>query len=278
MSVIQKAAWDDCVYGRGQIFLDIQGSDVKSPLIIDPRTIEKGSFKRIKALEATWIAPGIYNATNPTKPDFYVPEIWFVLGEQIHHTRILNIITRPLPDILKPVFSFAGLSLFQMTQPSVENWLQTRKSISNLIDSFSTTVLATDMSQVLSGDDDGTGLLKRTEFFTKTRSNRGMMLLDKEREELVQVNTPLGGLHELQAQAQHMCSVSRIPAVILTGISPSGLNATSEGEIRVFYDWISSQQETFWRSPIQKILEIIQISLFGEIDHSISFKFNPYTN
>jgi len=103
-----------------------------------------------------------------------------------------------------------------------------------------------------------------------------LMLLDKEREELAQVNTPLSGLHELQAQSQeHMCSVSRIPTIILTGISPSGLNASSEGEIRVFYDWIAAQQEAYWRNPIEIILNVVQLSLFGEIDPDISFRFVP---
>jgi len=128
----------------------------------------------------------------------------------------------------------------------------------------------------LSGDDDGTNLFARAELFTKTRSNRGLMLLDKDREEIMQINTPLSGLHELQAQAQeHMCSVSRLPSVILTGISPSGLNASSEGEIRVFYDWIAAQQEAHWREPIENILKAVQISKFGEIDHDIGFRFVP---
>jgi hypothetical protein len=102
------------------------------------------------------------------------------------------------------------------------------------------------------------------------------MLLDKDREEIVQVNTPLSGLDHLQAQAQeHMCSVSRIPAMILTGISPSGLNASSEGELRAFEDWIAAQQEAYWRKPLEVILEIVQLSLFGKIDPDIGLEFNP---
>ena len=132
------------------------------------------------------------------------------------------------------------------------------------------------MDQVLQGDDDGTDLFARADLFTATRSNRGLMLLDKEREELVQVNTPLSGLHELQAQSQeHMCSVSRMPAIVLTGISPSGLNASSDGEIRIFYDWVAAQQEAFWREPLETILKCVQLSLFGEIDPDIGLAFIP---
>ena len=131
------------------------------------------------------------------------------------------------------------------------------------------------MDAVLNGEDDAySSLTDRATFFTATRSNKGLMLLDKEREELVQVNTPLSGLHELQAQSQEqMCSVSRMPAIVLTGISPGGLNASSDSEIRVFYDWIAAQQSAYWRQPIDTILKVIQLSLFGEIDEDIGFEF-----
>ena len=72
-----------------------------------------------------------------------------------------------------------------------------------------------------------------------------------------------------------MCSVSRMPAIVLTGISPSGLNASSDGEIRIFYDWIAAQQEAFWREPLETILKAVQLSLFGEIDADIGLAFVP---
>ena len=199
-----------------------------------------------------------------------------MLGQEVHASRLMTVVTRPLPDILKPAFNFAGMSLSQLAEPYVDNWLRTRQSVADLINNFSITVLATAMDQVLQGDDDGTDLFARADLFTATRSNRGLMLLDKEREELVQVNTPLSGLHELQAQSQeHMCSVSRMPAIVLTGISPSGLNASSDGEIRIFYDWVAAQQEAFWREPLETILKCVQLSLFGEIDPDIGLAFIP---
>jgi hypothetical protein len=227
-------------------------------------------------VEAVWTTPAGYNALDPAAPDFYKPSKWFMLGQEVHASRLLTVVTRQLPDILKPAFNFAGMSLSQLAEPYVDNWLRTRQSVSDLLNNFSITALATSMDQVLQGDDDGADLFARAELFTATRSNKGLMLLDKDREELVQINTPLSGLHELQAQSQeHMCSVSRMPAIILTGISPSGLNASSDGEIRIFYDWVASQQETHWREPLEVILKAVQLSLFGEIDPDIDFTFVP---
>jgi phage-related protein (TIGR01555 family) len=272
--IIQTAVEQDCFFGRAQLFIDLRGHDNMTPLILSNKTIEKGALIRISTVEAIWTTPVAYNALQPQAPDFYKPSAWFMLGQEVHASRLLTVITRPVPDMLKAAFNFGGISLSQLAEPYVNNWLRTRQSVSDLINNFSTTCLATSMDQVLQDGDDGVDIFKRADLFTATRSNKGLMLLDKEREELVQVNTPLGGLHELQAQAQeHMSAVSRIPLVKLTGISPSGLNASSDGEMRAWYDWVSSQQEAFWRSPIDIILKVMQLSLFGEIDDDISFKF-----
>ena len=274
--VIQQAAEQDCYFGRAQIFLGIKGADRSKPLILDPRSIGQGSLERIVAVEAVWTTPSGYNALDPAAPDFYTPAAWFMLGQEVHASRLMTVVTRALPDILKPAYNFAGMSLSQLAEPYVDNWLRTRQSVSDLLNNFSITALATSMDQVLQGEDDGGDLFARAELFTATRSNRGLMLLDKEREELQQLNVPLSGLHELQAQSQeHMCSVSRMPAIILTGISPSGLNASSDGEIRIFYDWIAAQQEAYWREPLEVILKVVQLSLFGEIDPDIGFTFVP---
>ena len=275
-NVFQTAAAHDCLFGRGQIYIGIRGQDKKAPLILDPRTIQKGSLDRICTVEALWTTPATFNANDPTAPDFYKPPMWFMLGEQVHASRLMTVISRPLPDMLKAAYNFAGISLSQLSEPYVDNWLRTRQSVSDLLNNFSITVLQTAMDQVLQGNDMGDSVIDRANLFTATRSNLGMMLLDKERENLLQVNTPLSGLHELQAQAlEFLCVVSRIPSVILTGVNPSGFNASSEGEIRVFYDWINAQQEAFWRDPLETIMKVAQLSLFGEIDPNITFIFEP---
>ncbi|EOY8661494.1 phage portal protein, partial [Escherichia coli] len=68
-----------------------------------------------------------------------------------------------------------------------------------------------------------------------------------------------------QAQ-EHMFFVSAIPSVKFAGLSPTGLNASSEGEIRVFYDTIAALATRLLKKPLKKVLDIIQLSEFGDID------------
>lgn len=274
--VIRKAAEQDAFYGTGQILINIKGADVKTPLVVDSRTIKKGSLESFKNVDPIWTTPLMYNSLVPSRSDFYKPSSWWVMGEHWDATRLVVIITREVPDIFKPGFNFSGLSLSQLAEPYVNNWLRTRQSVSDLINNFSIVVLKTAMDQVLTGGDDGSNLFARIKLFTATRSNKGVMALDKDREELEQIAVPLGGLHELQSQAlELLCAVSREPATVMTGISPSGFGNVAEGEIRIWYDWIHAQQEAHYRVPVETMLKLVQLSLYGEIDPEITFDFNP---
>src|SRR5262249_38622039 len=84
---------------------------------------------------------------------------------------------------------------------------------------------------------------------------------------------------KLQAQAQeHMAAPSHIPLVKLTGITPSGLNASSEGEIQVWYDWVRSYQIAFYNKHLKHVLDILQLHLFGMIDEAVRFTWRPLSS
>jgi uncharacterized protein len=219
--------------------------------------------------------PTTFNTTDPLRPDFYRPNAWNVMGQGVHDSRMLTFIGRPVPDILKPFYAYGGLSVVQMAKPYVDNWVRTRESVSDLLASFSQSgVKGIDMIDALaSGNLDD--LFNRIDVYNNLRDNRGFMALMGD-EEFFNVSTQLGTLDKLQAQAQEqMASVSGIPLVKLLGVTPSGLNASSDGEVRVFYDMIHAYQEKIFAQPLRKALDLVMLSEFGEIDESISFLFEP---
>lgn len=283
--LFRRIAEVDGFFGRAQLFINIDsGGDADEtnqlPLVVDPETIKKGSLKGFKVIEPIWTTPYNYNAVDPTRGDFYKPRAWFVIGKRVHSSRLLTFISREVPDILKPAYNFGGLSLSQLMEPYVFQWLRTRNSVSDLIHNFSVMVLKTDMAAVLQGDPNASqGLLDRARLFTQTRDNQGLTLIDKNREEMQEVHATLASLDKLQAQAQeHMAAPSHIPLVKLTGITPSGLNADSEGEIQVWYDYVRALQLFFFGPHLKHVIDILQLHLFGEIDEAISFEFCPLSS
>jgi len=278
-----KAMTLDGFMGMGMIYVDLGVTDnpdeLKTPLLRDKTgkltnaKIDKNSLKGFVAVDPTWVSPIVYNSTNPLKPDFYQPSEWYVMGQRVHADRLLIVRSREVPDILKASYNFGGLSMSQMAKPYVDNWLRTRQSVSDLLHAFTVFVLKTNFNALAA---DVGAMMARIAAFVLGRDNKGVMLIDKESEDLTNISAPLGSLDKLQAQAQEqMASVSQLTLIWLLGITPTGLNATAEGEIRVQYDRIKSLQEKVFGAILTDALEIIQLSEFGEIDPGIGYEFLP---
>ncbi|EMG7359484.1 DUF1073 domain-containing protein, partial [Escherichia coli] len=162
--VFRLAIEHDGFFGRGQIYIDVRSpsgisawtdpAELGSGLFISDKKIPKGSLLGLRVIEPVWTYPGIYNADNPLSDDFYRPSEWYVMGKTVHASRMIDLISRPVPDMLKPAYNFGGLSLVQIAEPYVDNWLRTRDSVGDMLHSFSLSGIKTDMTQVLSGKRD----------------------------------------------------------------------------------------------------------------------------
>lgn len=274
----------DGFFGRGQLMVNIKGQDSdqrrRLPLIVDDEnratTVPKGSLLGFKPIEPIWTTPYMYNSIDPTRGDFYKPDWWYIMGKQTHSSRLLTFVSRPLPDLLKPAYNFGGMSLSQLIEPYVQRWLKTVDSVNRLISNFSTSGIMTNMQSTLEDGNSGASLMKRVAMFNQMRDNRGTMLLDKDSEEFFQFNVPLSGLSDLQAQAQeHMAAPTHIPLVKLTGITPAGLNASADGEIKVFYDFVAAEQENQFDAHLKTVLKLVQLHLWGKVDPKIKFEWVP---
>lgn len=269
-----RAALLDCEFGRAQIYLNISDADDAArqlPLEISPEGIPKGSLKSIQCFEPYWSTPYSWNAQYPERPDFYKPTSWYVMGRKTHSDRLLTFIGREVPDLLKPAYNFSGISMIQLGEMSVNMWLRTRKSVNDLINNFSMLVLHTDLNTTLEdGGSEGGGLLTRLQVLTAIRSNQGVNAIQKDEELLEFAEATLASLDKLQAQSQeHMAAVWGIPLVKLTGITPAGLNANSEGEIIVWYDRVGAMQVRIFQPNLEILLKAVQCSLHGAIDDDL---------
>lgn len=272
-------------FGRTHLFHDIRttNSDEMIPeelksSIGDSRDatsqtkVPVGSFKGLRTIEPVWTYPLMYNAINPLREDWYNPQVWFVMGQEIHGSRLQTFIPHPVPDMLKPAYAFGGLSLSQMAKPYVDRWLVTVQSVNQLIHSFSVMVLMTDLSTLVQPNN-AAALLARVAMFNMLRDNQGTFVVNKATEDFKNVSASLAGLHELQAQSQeHVASINRIPLVKYTGIQPAGLNASSEGEIEVYDDTIGAYQSRVLDPNLRKTVNLEMLSLWGAIDPEITHR------
>ena len=224
-----KAAIHDGFFGRGHLYIDTGDTDDPQELKTSigngrddtskSKVSPKHPIKAFRNVEPVWTYPTRYDSQDPLKESWYHPTTWFVMGKEVHESRLFTFIGREVPDLLKPAYSFGGLSMTQMAKPYVDNWLRTRQAVADIVWAFSVFVLKTNLAESLQNG--GEQLFARAELFNNLRNNRGLLMLDKDAEEFDNVAAPLSGLEQLQAQAQeHMAAVSRIPIVKLLGFNP----------------------------------------------------------
>ena len=277
MKVRDRFRWGAYIteaFGRSHLFVSIKGQDDDRNRQLPLTKINKGDLLGFRTVEPYWVTPYAWNATHPEREDFYKPSSWFVLGRKTHATRMLTFIFREVPDLLKPAYSFSGVSMTQLMMPYVNRWLRTAKNVNDLINIFSIVTLSTDLATMLNQPvNSDKGLLGRVRAFTQTRDNRGMMVINKGTEELTTQNVPLGSLDKLQAQAQeHMATPARMSLLKFFGITPSGLNATAEPEIKAQNVHTHSMQEYGFNAQLKVVLELIQMHLYGSVEKDLAWE------
>lgn len=274
----------DAFFGRSHLFVDV-GTDPDDRAELEKSigngrndaTLAKFQGQRdflrgVKPIEPVWCYPAYYNATNPLKDNWYAPQLWYCQAQSIHVTRLLRFVGREVPDLLKPAYMFGGVSLSQLMKPYVDRWITTVQAVVDIVVSFSTSGIKTNLETLLKPTGGSPDIFARVELFNNLRSNRGAMLLDMETEEFFQFNVPLSELESLMSKMQEfLCSMSGEPVVKLLGIQPAGLNASSQGEITSWLDWCEAYREKFCAPHLTTIVDFMQLSLFGEIDPDITW-------
>ena len=283
---LQKVMHDACCltgyYGGCLLYLDTGavGPDLMLPLSLESwgaEASQRGFLKAVRVIDPVNCFPGNYNSIDPLRSDFYIPKTWWILGREVHASRLIRVYANEPPLLCKPAYNFLGIPQAQILWDYVAHFQKNRDSANRLMGKFSTMVFKTAITDIVTGQKkDLADLNGRIGLMAYERENDSVIAIDKDSEDIVKLETPLMGVTDVVRQSlEIIAALNRTPAVKLLGISPSGFNATGESDIRNYYDHVLSQQEKVLRPPLQRILSIIQNSLFGEVDKGLSFDFAP---
>ena len=276
---MHKAASMTGYFGGCLLFLDTgaTGPQLKLPLSLEPWSMEakEGFLRAVRPIDPVNCSPGLYNAVDPLREDYYIPQTWWVLGQEVHSSRLIRVFANEPPLLFRPSYNFLGIPQAQILWDYVLHFQANRDSVNRLMGKFSQLVFKTSMTDILTGGaNDLSSLLGRLQIMSQNRSNDGVIAIDKDAEDVVKVETPMSGITDVVRQSLEIVAcLNRTPAVKLLGISPSGFNATGESDIRNYYDHVLSQQEKVLRPALHRILEALQASLFGKVDKTLGFQF-----
>lgn len=104
----------------------------------------------------------------------------------------------------------------------------------------------------------------RFELIDKSRSVARAILIDADGETFERKDTSMSGLPELlDRTSTRLAAAARMPVTVLLGISPAGLNATGESDVRNWYDTLESERTQKVLPQIERLVRMVFLAKDG---------------
>ncbi len=184
----------------------------------------------------------------------------------IHESRLIIFpgqrVTRQLQPGQRPGW---GDSILNRPQKVIEDYGIAWSGAAHLLTEFAQGVLEMEGYAELCAQPGEGGLAeidRRFDAMARARSTLRMMVVDA-KDKYTRQQTPISGLDAMLIQfAQRVAAAADMPVTILMGMSPAGLNATGDSDIRTWYDRVAALQE-YYRPRIEHIIRLLLLSADG---------------
>lgn len=231
------------VFGIRVALFKIESTDPKFyEYPFNPDAIMPGSYKGIVQIDPYWLSPELDQAaaSDPSSLHFYEPTWWTIQGKRIHRSHLVIFRNGSLPDILKPQYLYGGKPVPQLILERVYNAERTANEAPQLAMTKRTTIFATDTTQAFANTDQ---FNSRLADWVAYRDNFAVKVLDKEADEMTQMDTSLADLDAIiMTGYQIVAAAAGVPATKLLGTTPKGFNATGEYEEASYHEELESIQ------------------------------------
>ncbi len=250
------------------VFLVDDGGTQDSPLRIDRvRTIAGVQVYDRRYVETAKLV------SDPMSPSYGKPEIFKLRSETksqgsatlstaeafVHASRCL--VFPGLPRASRTSSSARegwGRSMLEKTYVALRSHSIAWRSMDHLMtDACQATYKVKDFMKMIAMNK-GDLITERLRIVDYNRSTARAIVLDADGESLERAPHGLGGLERiLQEYNQRLAAAADQPASILFGMSPAGLNATGEGDRKIFLDKVRARQESTLRPLLDKAIRIL---------------------
>ena len=262
--------WNRLKGGSAILISVIDGMDMSEPL--NPKKISL--FEKLRVLDRTEIDfTNIVWQNDPTKPRFGLPELYPVKFEygkglegtqMVHYTRIIemhgDVLPRRSENSLTQEQRFWGISVLQRAESRLQTLGSSLGSIDQLLQEMSIGKFKfKDLAQLLSTPEGKEAIIRRVEVMDLTRSSFRSQFFDSE-EDFTRDAVNFTGIPEILNILFMLVSADTgYPITRLFGVSPGGMNATGESDMRNYYDGVRSIQNTEAYPMILRIARIISV-------------------
>jgi phage-related protein (TIGR01555 family) len=257
------------LFGGAAVLIGVlDGQTMDKPL--NPRKIK--SFETLKILDRTEIEfSRIQFQLDPSQPRYGQPVLYPIkfysatgVEEErlVHYTRVMEIHGDTLPRKTAASLSaddrYWGISVLQRAEDRLKTLGSSLGSIDQLLDEMSVgKYKIKDLSMLLSSPEGKEAIQRRVELMDLTRSTFRSQYLDSE-EDFARDTVTFTGIPQILYIIFMLLSANTgYPITRLFGVSPAGMNATGESDMRNYYDNVRSAQSTDLKPLLLYILRVI---------------------
>jgi phage-related protein (TIGR01555 family) len=230
------------VFGVRVAFFKIRGATEEfyaNPFNLDG--VGPGDYEGIVQVDPYWCVPllSAEAASDPASMHFYEPEWWLIRGQRYHRSHLIIFRNGDVPDILKPMYNYGGISVPQKVYERVYAAERTANEAPQLAMTKRTMVQNTDLSAIYSNPEQQ---LQHMQEWVAWRDNYGIKYVD-ENDTVTLHDTSLADLDAvIMTQYQIVAAAANVPATKLLGTTPKGFNATGEYESQSYHEELETIQ------------------------------------
>lgn len=256
------------LWGGAAILIGDGADDVSKPL--DPARIGKGGIKYIDVFRRQELTAGDLQM-DPRLPGYRRPKFFTMHSPSgdfpIHPSRLVLLPGKKVPGGSAINSEFWGDSVLNAVLAAVQRDDASAANVESLLFEAKVDVLKVkNLTENLRSQGAAYEqlLLQRFKLANIGKGINGALLLDAE-EEYEQKQASFGSIPDvLDRFAQRVSAYTGIPMTRLFGMSPGGLNATGDSDLRGYYDLVKVQQ-SLWIEPEMQVLDecLIRSALGG---------------
>lgn len=241
----------------------------------DPEMIEEHSYKGFAVVDPIWLTYEFdtESSEDPISPHFYEPTWYHTRTKKIHRSWCIRVINSEVPDILKPVYYFGGLSLTQMIYERV--WCADKLANEAPLLAMTKRLLIADgnLDQLIADSRHTNLFFKAINYFRDNFS----IFIKKPSSNVTQLDTSLADLTPLtMSQYQLVAAIAQIPVTKLLKNVPSGLQATGEYEWDDYAQSLLDIQKNDYTPLLRKHFELYLHSEYPDRkDLEVDIEWNP---
>lgn len=272
--VLDALRWARLYGGSGILMITDQPLD--QPMNVN--AIKKGGLKNLIVLDRFYLTPEASPILDPSSPDFMVPSYYLIAGSKtgrVHQSHVARFEGDPLPIRLRFSNAYWGDSALRKAIEPIEDFLMSTFGVSESLQEFNVDIIKRQgMFEDLSSDQDE-AIKKRFETFRLMKSVVHLALLD-DTETFERRAVEYAGVSEMiRTLQQILAGASKTPLTKLFGESPTGLNATGEGDRKNYIETLRSTQSSQIDPALRRLDEVLVRSAIGSFPSDFNYEWKP---